>query len=350
MAGADDGTEESETDGAGGSSILGSECSAGSAIIPECESVDGVWFPNVSMPSAQGIMILSTEQYGGGFQAFASKRGSSLVAQLWSTTPGEGDWTQWLCLDSLPEPDRMAGHSLLDGTLEVFATTTCGDLYRRVVDSGGWLPWTPFGLPAVGQAVTDVAVSETADDTDVVYVADRGHIFARPRLGSERTSPYGAWREILGASNAARVSGGLRSDRRQQVFMIDTSGAVLTAVQKNSALDSPFGDWSDFDSSQLSAPLVDIEAPLGGALPLEVYAVSSDGTLWQRTQNDDTGAFEPWRKWAGPSTPGALLSVSGAGLKLVSGSPLRLMVLTKTRHVYTIRRTADLWDDWRWFP
>jgi len=297
-------------------------------------------------------MILSSEQFGGGFQVFTSKRGSSLVAQLWNASIGddEADWLPWLCFDSLPQPDRMAGHSLPDGTLEVYATTLCGDLYRRAEGPGGWLPWARFDLPLAGQAVTDVAMSAAADATDVIYVADGGRIFARPRLGNEASSPYAEWREIYGISSASRVTGGLRSDRRQQVFVIDAAGTVLTALQSTSALDAPFGAWFDFDSSQLPAPLVDIEAPLGGPLPLEVFAVDSNGALWQRSQDAASGGFGPWTSWTGPATPEPLLSLSGAALTLAPNTPLRLTVLTHKRRVYTVRRTASEWGDWRWFP
>jgi len=296
-------------------------------------------------------MVLSTEAYGGGFQVFASKRGSSLLAQLWSENPGEPQWTAWLCFDSLPQPDRMAGHAVLDGTLEVFATTLCGDLYRRVIKHGtGWLPWAQFSLPPAGKFLTDVAMSETSAETDVVFVADGGRVFARARLGTEPDSPYAAdWQEIPDAPNATVVTAGMRSDKRQQVFVLDANGAVFTAIQSTSAPDSPFSGWSNFDLIQLPLPLVDIEAPLGGPI-LEVFAVDTSGALWQRAQDPATGFFGDWKPWDGPPPPSALLAVAGAGLKFAANTPLRLTVMTKTRHIYTVRRTGSVWGEWRLFP
>ena len=241
---------------------------------------------------------------------------------------------------------------MIDGILEVFATTLCGGLYRRTEETTqGWLLWVPVSLPSVGQAVTDVAISETADDTNVVYIADKGRVFARPRLGSEASSPYADWQEIPGISNAALVTAGLRSDQRQQVFIVDQDGSARTAIQSTSSLDAPFSDWSDFDSSQLAQPLLDIEAPLGGPLPLEVYAVDANGALWQRTQDKTTGVFGPWTAWAGPALPGPIISVSGAGLKYATNTPTRLMVLSKARHTYSVKRTGTVWEEsWRLFP
>jgi len=306
------------------------------------------------LPSVQGIAILSAEQFAGGFQLFASKRGSPLLAQQWNNSIAEqtNDWTAWRCFDSLPQPNRMAAHAMIDGILEVFATTLCGGLYRRSEEATqGWLLWVPVSLPSVGQAVTDVAISETTDDTNVVYIADDGRVFARPRLGTESSSPYANWQEIPGVSNASLVTGGMRSDQRQQVFIVDKDGAARTAIQSTSALDAPFSDWTDFDSSDLPLPLQDIEAPLGGPLPLEVYAIDANGALWQRTQDKTTGIFGPWSTWKGPALPGPIISVSGAGLTWSLNTPTRLMVLSKARHVYSVRRVGTAWEDtWRLFP
>jgi len=317
--------------------------------------MEGTGFPPVGIPAAKGIGMLSLEQFGGGFAVFASKRASPTVAQLWSTNESETDWIPWGCFDSLPGPDRLAAHALRAGTEEVFATTRCGGLYRReeeIQANSGlvWLPWQPFGLPRIGSLVTDVALSRAADDANIVYVSDGGRVFARPRLGSEQSSPYADWSEIAGLSNAALVTAGLRSDRRQQVFVVDTDGSVRTAIQSTSGSDSPFGPWSDFDSSQLPGPVIDIEAPLGGPFPLEVFAVGSNGALWQRTQDKTSGAFGPWRAWDGPAPPAKLVSVTGAGLKYKSNTPLRLSVLTQAGSVYTSRRTLSVWEDWRLFP
>ena len=169
-------------------------CQPGAPVVEHCST-----FEYISVPSVQGIAILSVEQFAGGFELFISARGSSLLAQQWNRSPPEQpeDWTSWLCFSSLPQPDRLAAHAMIDGILEVFATTLCGGLYRHSEElSTGWLLWVPVSLPSVGQAVTDVAISETADDTNVVYIADKGRVFARPRLGTEASSPYADWQEI----------------------------------------------------------------------------------------------------------------------------------------------------------
>jgi hypothetical protein len=142
----------------------------------------------------------------------------------------------------------------------------------------------------------------------------------------------------------------LRSDLRQQVFTLDGNGLMRTAIQITSDLDSEFGPWSDFDSNQLPARLIDIEAPQGGPFPLEVFAVDSTGALWQRAADAKTAEFQAWNAWDGPPPPATLISLSGAGLKRAVGTPLQLVGLGASGGVYTVRRKAGAWLDWRYLP
>jgi hypothetical protein len=323
------------------------DCQPDATIIPECALYSDFGnYPAVALPAANGIAAMSYEAFSGGFNVVASKRATSTVAQIYTKTSGDTVWTSWFCFDAIPQPDRFAVAPLLNGLAEVFATTRCGGLYRRTQTVNEWLPWQPFSVPAAGSAVTDAATSVAPDGTNFVYVADGGGVFTRHRTGSDSYAPYGAWQEISGASGASLVTAGLRFDLRQQVFSLDGQGSVRTSIQRTNDPDSAFGPWSDFDSSQLPAPLVDIEAPHGGPPPLEVFAVDSNGNLWLRAEGP-AGGFGPWTPWRGPPPPATLVSLSGAALKAASGTPLQLVGLGAAGGVYTLRRTAAVWDDWR---
>jgi len=302
------------------------------------------------MPAASGIAITSSEAYDGGFNLYAFKRGASTVAQRYTRTPADTPWTDWFCFDALPKPDRMAGGELLNGEAELVATTRCGSLYQRTQGLLQWFDWHPFSMPTASSAVTDAAMSVDKDGTNLVYVADRGGVFVRHRVGSDTYAPYGVWREIAGASGVRLITAGLRSDLRQQVFTLDGNGLVRTAIQLSGDLDSEFGPWSDFDSDQLPARLIEIEAPQGGPFPLEVFALDSKGALWQRAADLETGEFQPWKAWDGKPPPATLISLSGAGLKRADGTPLQLVGLGATGGVYTVRRKAGAWLDWHYLP
>jgi hypothetical protein len=325
------------------------ECQPDATIIPECTLYSsGPDYQAVVLHAARGIAMSASEAFGGGFSVFAVKRGSPTIALNYTKNVEGSQWSSWFCLDALPKPDRMAGGALLNGMAEVFATTSCGGLYRRTETANySWLAWQSFSLPDAGTAVTDVSMSVAADGTNLVYVADGGRIFMRHRVGSDTYSPYGVWREISGASEAVLVAAGLRSDLRQQVFSIDAHGGAHTSIQTSTDLDSAFGPWSDFDSSPSIAPLVDIEVPSGGPFPLEVFAVDSNGAVWQRAQDVASSDFEAWRAWDGPAPPTPLVSLAGAALKAASGTPLHLTGLGVAGGVYTLRRTESVWGQWR---
>lgn len=324
------------------------ECQPDATIIPECALFSsGEDYQGVALNAASGIAMTSSEAYGGGFHVYASKRASPTIALNYTKDVEGTRWSSWFCLDALPEPDRLAAGSLLNGQAEVFATTGCGNLYRRTeTEVYSWLPWQPFSLPVAGPAVTDVAMSVSANGTNLVYIVDAGRIFVRSRVGSDSYSSYGAWREIFGASEALLVTAGLRSDLRQQVFSLDARGVLRTSVQSTADLESAFGPWSDFDSSPPLAPLVDIEAPLGGPFPLELFAVDSNGALWRRAQDVATSDFQPWAAWDGPAPPTTLVSLAGAALKAAAGTPLSLTGLGAAGGVYTLRRTENVWSQW----
>jgi hypothetical protein len=302
------------------------------------------------MPSASGIAITSSEAWDGGFNIYALKRGATTVAQRYTQGPGDTLWTRWFCFDAFPKPDRLASGELINGLAELVATTGCHTLYRRTQRSDGWPGWEPFDMPSASSAVTDSAMSVNKDGINHVYVADSGRVFVRHRVGSDSYSPYGPWREISGASAVTLLTAGLRSDLRQQVFTLDPSGLLRTAIQLTADLDSEFGPWSDFDSNQLPARLIDIEAPQGGPFPLEVFGVDSKGALWQRAGDAITGEFQAWTAWDGPPPLATLISLSGAALQRADGAPLQLVGLGATGGVYTVRRKARAWLDWHYLP
>jgi hypothetical protein len=325
------------------------ECQPDATLLPECLlfSGGGEDYPAVAFSAATGVAMGSAEAWGGGFSLFASKRGSSTVVQNYTKNVEGTIWSSWFCFDAVPKPDRLAVASLLNGEAEVFVTTRCGALYRRASWPGaGWLPWQPVTAPSVGSAVSDAATSVSSTGTNYLFVADGGKIFARNRVGTDSYSPYGEWREISGLTGAVLLTAGLRSDGRQQVFSLDAQGTVRTAVQAMADDDSTFGAWVDFDSRELPAPLLDIEAPHGGPFPLEVFAVDSNGSLWQRTEDPETGGFLPWQAWNGPPPPSSLVSLSGAAVKLAAGTPLQLAGLSAGGAVYSIRRTGNVWFEW----
>ena len=342
------GGEAGASAGEAGASAGEVGCPPEPLIAPECflYGPSQADYPQISLPQANGVGIYASETYGGGFNVCASKLSTSMLAMSYTKSAGDSLWTPWWCFDSVPHPDRVALAALPGDFGEAFVTTRCGQVYRRQSvmfnGSSAWLGWTSFGLPAPTSSVTDIAVSYSANSAHYVYVADRGHVFVRHQLESGLAAPYGPWQEITGGASKL-MSAGVRADHRQQVFSLDKVGRPRTAVQSATELDSPFLEWADFDATGYPAGLVDIEAV--HAARLEVFALDASGFIWQREQQD-IGEFSAWKNWDGPTPPAKLVALTGAGLTYASGAPLQLVGLSATGAVFTVRRTAGLWDAW----
>lgn len=332
--------------GNGGSKTLPLDCQPDATIVPECTMYGGPNgdYPPVNVNAVNGVAIWSTALYGGGFNVFGTKRGVSTIAQRYTRTAGpDPEWTGWYCFDALPKPARMAAGSLTNGMAEAFATSSCGTLYRRTqIPDGSWFaPWQPFTLPTPGAFVTDVAMSLDKDGVNLVYVADAGRVFMRHRASAEPYSAYTVWQEIPAGPAAILLAAGLRSDHRQQVFVLDPQGALYTAVQDDPNLDSAFGPWQAFDMNEFSAPLVDVEVPSGTSL--EVFATAGNGTLWQGNGSLAAGA---WTAWDGPAPLTPLFTLAGSALLNATGAPLVLVGSSLSGGVYTIRRYQNAWRQW----
>lgn len=327
------------TAGSGGSGTEGI-CRDDQTIVVECFTNGG--FSLLSVPKAEGIGINSIPFWGGGFQLFGTKADSNMVAVSWTGDSVGSWWQPWLCFDAVPIPKRVAATSLRNGWPEVFVSTGCGTLFRRLsYNDGIWSSWMPFGLPSPQSFVTDVALSLASDGANHVYVADRGNVFVRRRLDADPYGPFSGW-QSLGSPGAEVVAAGLRSDGRQQVFAVDQAGRASTSSQSSAELGSSFAEWVELSSSIVSE-VVDIDVPYGTEF-LEVYGVDPSGNLWSRREDGSDGLTE-WTPWQGPATPFPLVGVASAALPPIepAGPRLVLAVLTRGGIAYLIQRDFDQW-------
>lgn len=331
--------------GSRGDGQLDDICRDDETVIPECVSNPGGQFPIMITPAANGVGVMATEAHGGSFHAFASKSGTHMIALAWGNQ--DLSFTPWVCFDAVPYPRRVAATTLRTGTSEVFVTTDCGQLYvRRLIARDSlyaWSNWVAFGLPSPKSFVTDVGLAVSSEQTNQVYIVDRGAVFRRYRLGAEPYGPFSPWEDI-GFSHARIVTAGLRMDNRQQVFVLDEAGRPSSAVQVSSDLESGFQAPSDFDASAVPM-LLDIEAAYGTA-PLDVLAVDVDGTLWMRREGNE-GIFSSWTAWPGPPPPEELVALAAAGLHRLEGAPLLLFAVGRSGTTYRAKRANDAWQSWQ---
>jgi hypothetical protein len=329
--------------GTGGSGRPGI-CSEDATVVPECYANPVGVFPAMSVPAAVGIGVIAQDVSSGIFSAFASKANSPMIAVTWTGEAGAGPWTGWRCFDAVPYPGRVAASSLLNAQPEVFVATNCGELYvRRLIAGVGWIGWSRFSLPSTDSFVTDVALALSEERVNLVYVADRGSVFARHRVGLDTYAAFGPW-QALGSSDARVVAAGRLQDGRQMVFVLDIDGQPRSQTQRSADLGAPFDSPLDFDSGDVPE-LVDIEAA-HESRPLEVLAVDRNGALWLRRESG-SGGFGSWQTWPGPAAPERLGAIGAAGLPSANGSPLVVFAVGQSGITYWTRRVHDAWDPWQ---
>jgi hypothetical protein len=346
--GADDTSGHAGMDaGGGGDDVGGGGAGGGDGVCledvttrPGCGNLD-----LVPQSAAAGVAVVADKSSG--YQLFATTASSHALAVSWGGETPSPAWAPWQCFDAVPQAERVAAGVMLDDWPEVFVTTRCGELFfRRLIvnpNTFAWSPWAPMSLPLGDSFVTDVAASVDANGINHVYVADRGNVFVRNRVGELTYDPYGPWRAI-GSGTFRIVTGGLRADGRQQVFALDSEGKPKTSAQVSGTLGDSFEPWVDFGAVGLP-PLVDIEAPYGTAA-IEVYAIDETGSLWTRRENE-SGGFSAWAEWQGPEPPESLVALAAAGTPPPATPALLVVGVGSSGSVYRTRRENSAWGPWR---
>lgn len=314
---------------------------------PQCDPMleniqqecSGQFSPVYYLADARAVAV--SAQTAHGYVVYASETGDSdAIASSWCGYPGQS-FSSMYCFDALPTVTRMAGTTMLDDALEVFAVGRCGTLWERHVQFGGWVNWIELYEPAVASRVSDIAATRVAGKTNFIFVADRGNVFVRHRTEPEPEAPFGEWSLInKGAGNV--IAAATRSDGRQQIFTLDGSGKPRTSIQQTSDLDSGFGKFTDFDSSTVPA-LIDIEA-VDGLPQLEVYGLDIGGGLWMRRE-DGQGSFTPWDGGATPAPVVAFTTIAGAGIYGLTDGTMAL-IGSSSSGAYVNQRMNGVWLGW----
>lgn len=296
------------------------------------------------IPIASGAAVCgvsSTE----GFELYVAKRDSDSLGTSWTGYLEDGFRPGTLCFGAIPAPDRLAATTLLDDEPDAFATGRCGTVFERkfLVAKQIWTPWAQASLPTAAASITDVAVSRLPGVTNFMYVTDGRTVFVRHRMDLVPGSAFGSWSKLGGRAGNI-VAAATRGDSRQQVFTLDSLGRPLTSVQSSAEVDSPFAAWSDFDSAAVPR-LIDIEG-IDGLVPLEVFALDTDGKLWWR-EEDSAGGFVPWVRAPSALDGVVLRSLAGAGLYGVPGHDMTLVGVVENSCAFANERISGVWRGWQ---
>jgi hypothetical protein len=308
----------------------------------ETEVIECVFGQNLTVPHARAAAISGVSGTWDGYQVYASKAASDMVATTWNDAPGVAFYSLQ-CFDALPAPDRMAGTTRLDDSLEVYAVARCGTVWQRRIVTTAWVAWAPWAqlhLPTADSQVTDVAATRLPGVTNFTYIVDRGSVYARYRETPTADSKYTDFAFALAGSGDV-IAAGTRSDGSQELFTIDQNGRPLTSTQTGTALNAPFDTWTDLGDDTLP-PFVDIDAA-DGTNPLDVFGLDANGHVWMR--REDGNAFTPWALIDADAPPITFRTLAGAGLSTSTDGTMAL-IGAGTSGVYVIERLGQAWQSW----
>ncbi|MES1173865.1 MAG: hypothetical protein ABUL62_06005 [Myxococcales bacterium] len=295
-AGADEGAAGSSDGGAAGSSAFGAGGLYGTedpVDMPGCFGHNSTTSPIAF--AAPNSLAASLLQGGGGFMLYATHPTLNSVSIRYSD-PTQSVWADWLCFDGLPQPQRIAAVNLTGEFLlpEIYVTTAQGRLFARRYYStvDGWTQWEELTLPTASSRAIDVAGVGAPSPMLFMYIIDRDQIFMRHKLTSDGHSAYGRWALVGTPASAKHVCAVVRSDNKQQVFVLDDAGNVHTSVQLDVAPDSAFQDFEPLtDGSTLRFSELRCGYSTDGSPA--IFGLSN-GALWTRLQS--AGAWGLWSR------------------------------------------------------
>ena len=231
--------------GSGGPLVEDGSSGIEPVIVPGCVGKAGNEPLSFSATSALSASTVFTKPWL--YVVYATQPATNVLSLRWMTN-NPAIWDSWKCFDYVPYPQRTSAANLSNGSPEVYATTAQGQLFvRRLYSSAlGWGQWWPLSLPSPDSQAVDVYAVGVPSATLFLYLVDREKVFVRHRTTSDPFSAYGPWLELHGPDKPMRITAGMRTDGRQQVFVLTRDGALFTAIQSSTETNSSFGPFLPF--------------------------------------------------------------------------------------------------------
>ncbi len=258
---------------------------------------------------AAGVALASCDDGSACTQVFASDQDAGqVVSRYRAGTSVDDPFTPFAPVNSLPNvpsPGRMSAYKLTNGHPGILVVGGDGNLYGSYVnDAIAWQNWTKMDHPQAD--FVDVDTAYDFDGAPQLFVTtDDGWLHTRQKANA--TDPYAAWGswQTLGSSATVayrRVTAILHGDKREQVFVAGSDGAVYTAYQFNAAENSGWTALAAFGAPAGGPSIKDIDAAWTEANLVEVFAVDANGATWTRTAltNSPLNGWGAWTKWNVP--------------------------------------------------
>jgi hypothetical protein len=216
---------------------------------------------------------------------------------VWQTAPNNG-WTTGALMGK--PAGGLTGRTPVtrnaDGRLEAFGMATDKKLWHswQTVPNGGWSGWATLGGPPSPVNLGDPRVGVNHNGQIAVFVlAQDGNVY---HIGQTSATSWGAWAS-LGQPGVAISNGapfvGRNHDGRMELFATGVDGSVYHKWQT-----SPHGGWSGWVLLAPNPPAVQLYGlgAVGNEKDgcLSVFAIGSDGGLWNCRQSAPNNGWRPW--------------------------------------------------------
>lgn len=236
-----------------------------------------------------------------------------------------------------------------DGRLELFAFgLQDGRLWHawqaQWSNSSDWYGWCDMGLPGSFPAT----VGANGDGTLVLAA---GNEFSQLSYASQTawSNGWSAWTALPsvpgGGDDAAGVAA--NADGRLQLFLVGTTGGHLYRIGQVS-WSNGWSGWQDHGAPSGAELYGPVTAACSGDGRIEVFAIDSNGSMWNVRQTAPSSAYSGWNAYG---NPGVALTDRPALARSADGR-LELFVLGQDGRLYHQWETAVgtfSWSGWNSF-
>ncbi len=251
----------------------------------------------------------------------------------WQTCAGECEWSGWSTLggslDAMPAVIANA-----DGRLEVFDIDATGMMWHdwQTTPGGTWSGWSNLGGRLV---VSTPTVSRNANgELEIFATGTGGSVWT-----ISQTSPGGGWSGwsslgtpgtgVVSTHEVAMVAAGENADGRLEIFASTTNGTVWHDWQA-----TPGGAWSGW-SSLGSTITQSVSVARNSDGSLEIFALAPGGGVLTDSQTSAGGGWSGWSALAGTQT---------------SAPPVPGQDQDGRLEIFALASAGALWHDWQTTP
>lgn len=239
----------------------------------------------------------------GKLQVYVSDTATNSIKSKWKTTTSSTSWfSDYVSWTTTSGVGAVAITKLLDGRQQVFfiSNNTIQTSHQISVD-GGWATPYAFGTPGNGLA-TDIAAVELADGTAQIFATTTdGNVYSVWKTSNASNAPWGAWINFGVSGSAKKVTVVRHAGGTVELFALLSDG-IVKSVQR-----APNGAWNNWSTFDVDPTNVDIAAARMADGRVQFYETSSEGLIWTRwkTVLGDGAAWSSWTKMGLVDLPNA---------------------------------------------